>query len=230
MTHNQSFPGPLGLLVNIWVNQGLLANCMCSFVLLRSLHYIISLQKCHPSTKIFISKFDLDSAYSRCHLSRSTAHEYLSIHIDILLMTLRMTFWGSPCPSLWGYISDTTCDICNVIISNIHWDHKTTFDSFKLDFGTAKISSRIYSFPSSQRTIHGNSHKQHGENRHQYRRYYWNRTGYKWKQFVCQLHHSFSHPHSSKTILRFQSNPPKRHHFNEKIYSRMLNGGIKWLS
>ncbi len=135
MMHNQSFPGPSGQSVNNRVIQDLLVHCMYSFVLLRSLYFIISLWKCHPSTKIFISKFDLDSAYCHCHLSGKTTHECLSIHNGILLMALRMAFGGSPCPSLWGYISDTICDVCNIIISNNHWVFKHAFDPliFTLD-------------------------------------------------------------------------------------------------
>lgn len=43
-------------------------------------------------------------------------------------MALRMTFGGSPCPSLWGYISDTLADSCNSLIHNIHWDHISLLD------------------------------------------------------------------------------------------------------
>jgi hypothetical protein len=45
MTHDQTFPGPSGKSVNLCINQDLLPPCMYSFVLLRSLHYIISLRK-----------------------------------------------------------------------------------------------------------------------------------------------------------------------------------------
>jgi hypothetical protein len=95
---------------------------MYSFTLLRSLHYIISLRARHPSTKIFISKFDLDAAYRQCHLSGSTATESLTIYNDTLLIVLRMTFGGAPCPSLWGYFSETITDVCNTLIQCSSWD------------------------------------------------------------------------------------------------------------
>lgn len=63
MMHDQSFPGPSGKSVNLRVKPELLPPCMYSFALLRMLHYIISIRQRHPSTKIFISKFDLDAAY-----------------------------------------------------------------------------------------------------------------------------------------------------------------------
>jgi hypothetical protein len=37
-------------------------------------------------------------------------------------MALRMMFGGSPCPSMWGYISDTIADIGNTIIHNYNWN------------------------------------------------------------------------------------------------------------
>jgi len=100
MTHDQSFLGPSLHSVNKRVIKECLPNCMYSFALLRILHYIISLRSKHPTKRILISKFDLDSAYHRCHLSGATAAESLTIYNDTLLMALRMTFGGAPSPSL----------------------------------------------------------------------------------------------------------------------------------
>jgi hypothetical protein len=86
------------------------------------LHYIILLRARRPYTKICISKFDLDSAYQRCHLPGITASESLTIFEGTLLMALRMTFGGSPCPSMWGYISETLADICNTLIQCKCWE------------------------------------------------------------------------------------------------------------
>lgn len=59
----------------------------------------------------------------RCHLSHDTTPECLMIHDDTLFMALRLTFGGTPCPALWGLISDTIIDTCNTLIQNDHWDH-----------------------------------------------------------------------------------------------------------
>lgn len=71
---------------------------------------------------------DLDSGYRRCHLSVSTAKESITSHNDLIYIALRMTFGGAPCPSMWGYISDTLADISNSLIGNAHWDHEKLFD------------------------------------------------------------------------------------------------------
>ncbi len=128
MTHDQSFPGPSSLSVSLRVDKSLLPPCMYSFVLCRILHYIIDLRRRHPTRKIFLCKFDLDAAYRRCHLNSTTATECLTVYNNTLLMALRMTFGGSPCPSMWGYISETMVDLCNSIIHNKYWDHEQFFD------------------------------------------------------------------------------------------------------
>ncbi|MFN9982770.1 MAG: hypothetical protein ACK53Y_22770, partial [bacterium] len=84
-----------------------------SYVMLRSIHYILSLRHRHPTTKIFICKFDIDAAYRRCTVSSRTAFESLTIFAGLLLVALRMTFGGAPCPSIWGVISEVTTDLGN---------------------------------------------------------------------------------------------------------------------
>jgi hypothetical protein len=91
MTHDQSFPGPYNLSVNLRVLQEKLPPIMYSFTLLRSIHYILDIRKRHPCTKIYICKFDIDAAYRRCNLSSLTAFESLTIFAGFLLVALRMT-------------------------------------------------------------------------------------------------------------------------------------------
>jgi len=128
MTHDQSFPGPSGLSVNTRVLKEQLPPIICSYVLSRTIHYIVNLCRQHPKTKIFICKVNLDSAYRRCHLSVSTAQESITSFKDLIFIALRMTFGGAPCPSMWGYISDTLADISNSLIGNLYWDHGKLFD------------------------------------------------------------------------------------------------------
>ncbi len=129
MTHDQSFKGPSNTSVNLRVINDELPPCMYSYVFKRTLHYIVDLRLRHPHTPIYISKFDLDAAYRRCHLAANTSTECLTIYDNMLLMALRLTFGGSPCPSLWGYISDTLADLSNAIIQNEDWDQTSLRDS-----------------------------------------------------------------------------------------------------
>ena len=133
MTHDQSFPGLSGLSVNLRVIKSHLPPILYSFALLRSIHYIVNLRLHHPNMKIFICKVDLDAAYRRCSLSSTTATECLTIYDGLLLMALRMTFGGAPCPSLWGVISETMADLGNSLLRNPFWDHTQLNDPITMD-------------------------------------------------------------------------------------------------
>jgi hypothetical protein len=39
-----------------------------------------------------------------------------------------MTFGGSPCPTMWGYISETITDVCNTLIQCKNWDYMSLYD------------------------------------------------------------------------------------------------------
>jgi hypothetical protein len=135
MTHDQSFPLPSNLSVNLRVQNNKLPPIMYNFVLLRSIHYILSLRHRHPSTKIFICKFDIDAAYRQCSFSSKTAFESLTIFAGLLFVALQMTFGGAPCPSIWGVISETIMDIGNALLQNDFRIHSELYDSIsdKLD-------------------------------------------------------------------------------------------------
>jgi hypothetical protein len=61
-------------------------------------------------------------------MNGSTAMECLTIYNNVLLLAVRLTFGGAPCPSIWGILSETITDISNVLVSNKFWDHNTLFD------------------------------------------------------------------------------------------------------
>lgn len=128
LTHDQSFPGPSGTSVNLRVDHSKLPPIMYGFCLKRIIHYILSLRERHPFTKIYINKFDYDSAYRRCHMSSQSAQESLTIHNNLLLMALRLTFGGSACPNLWNCLSESGTDIANMLIQNPFWDHTSLTD------------------------------------------------------------------------------------------------------
>jgi len=54
--------------------------------------------------------------------------ESLTIYAGLLIVALRMTFGGAPCPNLWGVISETIADIGNTILHSSLWDHNSLFD------------------------------------------------------------------------------------------------------
>jgi hypothetical protein len=101
---------------------------MYSFALQRSIHYILGIRQRHPNVKIYVCKFDIDAAYRRCTFSTRTAFESLTIFAGFLLVALRMTFGGAPCPSMWGVISESITDVGNALLQNDMWDHDKLYD------------------------------------------------------------------------------------------------------
>ena len=131
VTHDQSFPGEFSKeSINSRVIDDDLAPCMFGHMHLRCTHYIVGCRMRHPHTKVFISKVDWKSAYRRQHYNGRTATKSLTQVIinglTLLLMALRLTFGGKPCPSEWSCISESVTDLANDILSCPDWDPEQT--------------------------------------------------------------------------------------------------------
>ena len=124
--HDLSFPAETSQLsVNSRVIEEELPQCMFGYCLLRLIHYISALRQQFPSTPILIQKVDWKSAYKRIHLNPETAIQCCSTYDNLTLIPLRAIFGGSPCPSEWGIISETTTDLANYILNHEEWDPTT---------------------------------------------------------------------------------------------------------
>ena len=125
--HDLSFPfAPSDTSVNSRVSKDELNNCVFGHCILRIIHYIISLRLRHPSIPIYIQKVDWKSAYRRIHMNWTTCIQCCSVYKEFALIPLRAVFGGSPCPSDWSVLSETTADLANFLLSNHDWDPSTT--------------------------------------------------------------------------------------------------------
>ena len=86
------------------------------------LHYITAARRQFPNVKILIGKVDWRTAYRRVHLAGSSAAKCITILDDIALVALRLTFGGTPCPSLWCIISELCTDLANDLLACKDWD------------------------------------------------------------------------------------------------------------
>ena len=103
-THDQSYPGQHSKKsINSRVIDEDLVSCMFGYMHLRCIHYIIGFRQQHLSLRIGMSKIDYKLAYRRQRFDAKTAVKSLTqVIIDnciFLLMALRLTFRGKPCPS-----------------------------------------------------------------------------------------------------------------------------------
>jgi hypothetical protein len=77
----------------------------------------------YPQTRIYSTKIDFKAAFRRLHLHYSTAVQCCTQipDLEIVLMTLCLTFGGAPCPFKWGAISELICDLATAILLNKNW-------------------------------------------------------------------------------------------------------------
>ena len=130
--HDQSFRQAIShTSVNSRVNKELLDTCNYGHMLSRLIHYILWLRKNHPSTRILISKTDLDSAYRRAHANEQAVAKSLTWFCHqgcwMLSLCLRLTFGGTPGPSLFSIISESLTGLVNAILKCPDWDPSVTF-------------------------------------------------------------------------------------------------------
>ena len=130
VTHDLSFPQEIsGTSLNSRVVDTELEPCMFGHTLLRLVHHIIKLRNEYPKKKIWLRKEDFKSAYRRMHLNATTALQ-ASVRVKLLgkyyvLVSLRLPFGGSPCPSDFCLISDIITDTINDLLACKDWDPNT---------------------------------------------------------------------------------------------------------
>ena len=126
LTHDLSFPGSYsGESVNSRVDEDSLEPCMFGHALLRIVHTIVRMRQKYPDKIIWIRKEDVKSAYRRMHMSATSALQ-AGVQIEIegnhyLLISLRLPFGGSPCPSEFCLLSDMITDTINDLMICKKW-------------------------------------------------------------------------------------------------------------
>jgi hypothetical protein len=79
----------------------------------RLLHYIVNLQKRHPS---FLMKTDWNRAFRQGHLcAPDVAASSCLATLETFLLSLQMTFGGRANPSKWSNIPEAACDLVNAL-------------------------------------------------------------------------------------------------------------------
>jgi hypothetical protein len=122
ITHDQSFEASVGESVNKRVDKDKLDELYYGYSLNRLLHYIISIRMHYPTTKILIAKTDFKGAYRRVNLNGDIAPRCTIVNGDIALVSLRLTFGGTPCPNEFCVISEICADLGNDILQSPSWD------------------------------------------------------------------------------------------------------------
>jgi hypothetical protein len=75
-------------------------------------------QQKYPTTRVYGTKIDFKQAYRHLHVSYKIAKQCCTQlpHEEIALMTLRLTFGGTPFLFEWGVISETICNLATALL------------------------------------------------------------------------------------------------------------------
>ncbi len=124
LTHDQSYKWLSGTFVNSRMITYNLLLCMFGACIKRIVNWTVSARQKFPKSHILASKFDFKSAFQRCHLNVASAMQTCTqlVEINILLMMLRLSFGGKPCPFEWDVIFESICDVANDILHDNSWD------------------------------------------------------------------------------------------------------------
>jgi hypothetical protein len=124
LTHDQSFSpkGSSSRSVNDRVDETTLTPARFGKAFSRFLYHISFLRKIKTDEPIYMTKDDFKSAYRRIRLQAPTAVKACTCVDGILLVALRMTFGGSPNPSLWSDVSEVVTDLANDLVRRSDWD------------------------------------------------------------------------------------------------------------
>jgi hypothetical protein len=111
--------------VNERIDMDAYPQMIYGWCLSRIIHFIVALRLRHPTTKIFIAKYDYSDAYRRIAHSASAAAQSIIVIAGIAYIALRLTFGGSPNPPTWCAFSEMVTDLSNEIPLCHDWDPKT---------------------------------------------------------------------------------------------------------
>ena len=87
----------------------------------RITHYIVAVRLKHPNVGILISKYDYSDAYRRIAHSAEAAMQTIVVHNNLVYLSLRLTFGGSPNPPTWCMFSEIVTDLANEIAQCKEW-------------------------------------------------------------------------------------------------------------
>ena len=135
VTHDLSCPGAYSKeSINSRVDKDKLEPIMFGHCLQRVIHQIVNLRAQYPNKKIYIRKEDLKSAYRRMHLrAKSALKSAVRVKMNgawYILISTRLPFGGSACPTEFCLLTDMICDTINDVLLCDDWDESKVFSEF----------------------------------------------------------------------------------------------------
>ena len=134
LTHDQSFDFSPDSSVNSRVVWDDLPPVRYGQCMRRIINKAVATRRKYPNSKILASKVDYKSAYRRVHLAWQTALQTCTQlpEQEIAVLSLRLTFGGSPCPTKWNSMSEPATDLANAILRHPEWNPNELFSPLSL--------------------------------------------------------------------------------------------------
>jgi hypothetical protein len=108
--------------INSRVDMAAYVEMVYGWCLPRIIHFIVALRLQNPSLLILISKYDDSDAYRRIAHSAAAAAQTIAINGTTAILSLRLTFGGSPNPPTWCMFSELVTDLANEIGQCDEWE------------------------------------------------------------------------------------------------------------
>ena len=116
--------------MNIDTNIDLLDECVYGHCLRRILHGIHRKRIEFPTTRILISKMDLDAAYRRLHMKAKWAVRQITIVDNIAYILTRLAFGATIGPSVYSTVSEAIFDLIFDLVNDKTWNHRELYSPF----------------------------------------------------------------------------------------------------
>ena len=123
-THNLSNKMKSGFSWNGMLDEDLMEECHFGWCLVRILHRIHDIRQRKPTSKIFISKIDLDAAFRRLHVCTDHALLGMTVIERIAYFLGRMSFGTSEGPGKHDIPSNMCVELSQRIVDDLTWDPK----------------------------------------------------------------------------------------------------------
>jgi hypothetical protein len=119
---DQTFSNGHCLSTNDMVDEKQLTDLVYGKCMDQLIHWIVATRERHPDRPIFISKYDIDSAYRHITSHPKTCAQTIVVDEDgIAHIYLCLTFGGKPNPAIFCEVSEVATDLVNEMLLCDEW-------------------------------------------------------------------------------------------------------------
>ena len=139
LAHDCSQPSASGQSINNMINDEELEECKFGSVLIQIIHDIHLLRHQFPETKIFMNKYDLDTAYRRLSVVAQFAVMCAIAFKQLTYISFRLCFGAKPAPGLFSMVSELIAELAEHLTEGKTWNPHTLQSNMLDDIDTTPV-------------------------------------------------------------------------------------------